>query len=188
MGERLIFVPTAVKTRMGLVRMEGLFSGHGLRNSRMSVGTGLGASLDAELWSSALRGRSSAQGLNLAYYYMVPVTDLTPGIALGVQDLLDKTNDRRSFYVAVTYRIGQVGDFNSDIPGELTVGLGTGRFRRGAFVGFMLPFADQLRILGEYDSERITAGLEVRPVRGLGLRLLFRQDETIWGLNYSMRF
>lgn len=187
-ADRLIFIPTAVKLRYGAVRPQLYFSGEKGRDIRGFLGLGIAKALDAEITYDRLSGPSTVASLNLAYYYIVPVTDITPGISVGVQDLLDKTPDRRSFYLAVTYRLGQVGDYNSDIPAELTLGGGLGRYRRGAFVGFMLPFADQLRLLGEYNSTKITAGFEVRPVRGLSIGALFQSDRTMWSLGYSMKF
>lgn len=187
-AERLIFIPTAVKLRLGIVRAQAYFSGQKGRDVRGFLTTGLAKAVDIELTYDRFNGGATASSINLAYYYVVPVTDLTPGIAVGVQDLLDNTPDRRSAYIAVTYRIGQVGDYNSDVPAELTLGGGTGRYRRGAFVGFMLPFAEQLRLLGEYDSTKITAGFQIRPIRGLALGTLFQSDRTLWSLSYSVRF
>lgn len=187
-ADRLIFIPTAVKLRIGVVRAEAMFSGTHGRDIQGFLGTGLGKSVDLELTYSKVQGQSSVGSFNLAYYYIIPVTDLTPGVSVGVQDFLDKTPEGRSFYAAVTYRLGQVGDYNSDVPGELTIGMGSRRYRRGAFVGFMLPFADQLRILGEYDTNKITAGFEIRPIRGLAIRTLFQSDQTFWSLSYSVKF
>lgn len=182
-ADRLILTPTGTKVPYGTVRPEGLWElGHAKR-VRAFVAVGLSQSFDAELLLDDWASRGTAS-FSFSYNYMVPVVDLAPGVSIGMVDVLDRTEFGRSVFVAVTHRIGLIGDFVGDLPAELTLGARTGR---GAFVGFMLPVAPQVRILAEHDAIRATAGVELRPVPGLAVRYLFQSSQNLVGLSYSWR-
>ncbi len=186
-AERLILIPTGKKYAKGMLRTEWLLAGKHPDDVQWFLGTGIGDSFDAEILYERLGPNPHVSSVNFAYNYLVPVVNLTPGISFGVRDLMNKTADRRSLYLATTFRIGLDGDYNSDVPMELTIGVGTESIK-GLFVGVMIPASENFRLLAEHDSLRITAGFEIRPVKGFGFRALFRENRTLWGLNYEMRF
>jgi len=186
-ADRLILIPTGNKLRFGQVRTEFMWSTRDRDHVQGFLGAGIGHSFDAELLYENLSPNAQIGSFNFAYNYVVPVTDLTPGLSVGVRDALNKTRDGRSIYVATTFRIAPDGLYNENSPPELTLGFGTESLR-GLFVGASLPFTDHFRLLAEHDSFRMTAGFEMKPLPGLALRMLYRQDETLLSVAYSVRF
>lgn len=181
-ADRLINIPTGKKLPFDEIRAEFVFGGHPAYD-RGFLGMGVGLQFDAELIYERLSPNPGFVSFNFAYNYVTPVTDVSPGVSVGVRDAMNKTSDGRAFYLATTFRIAT----DIDAPAELTIGGGT-QSLRGFFVGAMLPLTNRLRLLGEHDSLRWTAGLEVRPVQGLFLRALFRQDRTQLSVGYAVRF
>lgn len=181
-ADRLISIPTGKKLPFDEVRAEFVFGGKPAYD-RGYLGMGIGLQFDAELLYERLSPNPAFVSFNFAYNYVTPVTDLSPGVSVGVRDALNRTADGRAFYVATTFRIAT----DTNAPAELTIGGGT-QSLRGFFVGAMLPLTERIRLLGEHDSLRWTAGIEVRPFRGLFLRTLFRQDRTQLSVGYAVRF
>lgn len=184
-ADRLITIPTGKKIPFGTIRTDAIV-GMG-RNTRFLgyLGIGAGQSFDAELSYQDFSPLPKVGSFDFAYNYVVPVVDITPGVSVGVQDALNRTALGRTVFLAITYRIGLMGDYNSDVPMELTIGA---RTRYGVFLGVMLPITTQFRLLTEHDGRRITAGLEVRPSPGLAARWLFRQNEGLFEVQLSTRF
>lgn len=186
-ADRLILIPTGNKLPFGKVRAEAIWSTRDRDHVQGFLGAGIGHSFDAELLYENISPNAQVGSFNFAYNYVVPVSDLTPGLSVGVRDALNKTRDGRSFYIASTFRIAPDGLYNENSPPELTIGFGTESLR-GLFVGASLPFTDHFRLLAEHDSFRITAGFEIEPLPGLALRALYRQDETLLSVGYAVRF
>lgn len=181
-AERLILIPTGKKLPMNEIRGEVMFGGKP-DFTQGFIGMGIGLQFDAELIYERFSPNPQIGSFNFSYNYITPVTDLSPGISVGVRDAMNRTADGRAFYIATTYRVASDGN----TPAEFTLGAGT-QSLRGFFVGAMLPLSDRIRLLGEHDSFRWTAGVEVRPFRGVSLKALFRQDRTFVSVGYSVRF
>lgn len=181
-GDRLINIPTGKKLPFDEVRAEFVFGGKP-SHEQGYIGMGIGLQFDAELIYERFSPNPAFVSFNFAYNYVTPVTDLSPGVSVGVRDATNRTADGRAFYIAATFRIAT----DTNAPAELTLGGGT-QSLRGFFVGAMLPLTERLRLLGEHDSLRWTAGFELRPFRGLFLRTLFRQDRTQFSVGYAVRF
>lgn len=186
-ADRLIMIPTGSKLPFGKVRAEFIWSTRDRDHVQGFLGAGIGHSFDAELLYENISPNAQIGSFNFAYNYVVPVTDLTPGLSIGVRDALNKTRDGRSFYLATTFRIAPDGLYNENSPPELTIGFGTESLR-GLFVGASLPFTDHFRLLAEHDSFRMTAGFEIEPLPGVALRALYRQDATLLSVGYTVRF
>ena len=90
-------------------------------------------------------------------------------------------------YVAVTYRFGNNGKLNQDVPTEFTFGLWT-RKKGAVFGGVTLPFSKVLSLVAEHDSVNLTGGVEICPFNGGAFRFLFRQNQVIVGLRVQSRF
>lgn len=186
-AERLISAPVGSKIRSDEARLEHTWTTDDNDRSEWVFGTGIGLSYDLEIVYERNPGRPRALTFNASYNYVPPVVDITPGISFGVLDAVNRTKDGRAPYVAISYRLGQYGDFNSDVPATVSFGFRGGK-NNGLFTAIDLPFADSFRLLAEHDAIRLTAGVEVRPFRGLGLRWLFRQDEARVTVQYRWRF
>jgi len=186
-ADRIILVPTGTKLLNRQVRLE--FMGELRKNNRYDTFLGVGVTKDIELELQLDRfDRDASLGtFNLSYLFSPAIVDTAPGLAFGVQDAMDRTRDGRMYYIALTYRLGLDGEFNSKTPLEMTFGGGFGR-RNGMFVGLMLPFTWSFRLLAENDLRRVTTGFEYRPIHGLGLRAMWRDNETLFGVRFTQRF
>ena len=185
-ADRLILIPTGRKLLSSTVRLDFLAVPSRDRTQGW-IGTGLGEMFELEVSGERLDSNRVLTSLNFAYNYMVPLTDLAPGISFGVQDALNVTEDGRGIYVAVTFRYGNYGEHNQDVPTELTIGLWN-KAKGVAFGGARLPFSKHLMLVAEHDTMRLTAGFEISPVEGSSFRFLFRQDQVILGLQIQARF
>lgn len=181
-ADRLILIPTGKKIGFDEVRAEVMFGGRP-SYTKAWLGVGIGQQFDAELVYEHLSPSPQFLSFNFAYNYITPVTDLSPGVSIGVRDGLNRTLDGRAFYVASTLRVAT----DIDAPAEFTLGAGT-QSLRGVFVGAMLPLSPTLRLLGEHDSRRWTAGVEWAPLRGGSIRVLFQQDRTLLSVGATVRF
>ncbi len=186
-ADRIILVPTGTKLLHKQVRIE--FMGENRTENRYSTFLGVGLTKDIELELQLTRfDRDVSLGtFNLSYQFTPAIVDTAPGLAFGVQDAMDRTREGRMYYMSLTYRLGLDGEFNSRTPLELTCGGGFGR-RSGVFFGVMIPFTWSFRVLAEHDLRRFTSGIEYQPIHGLGLRAMFRDQETLFGVRFTKRF
>lgn len=182
-ADRLIEIPVGKKIPFGIVRAEAMFDLRSSERNRFYLGVGLSTQFDLEVMTDRLDLGDRLTTFDASYIFTTAIPDLTPGISFGVKDALDETPERRRFYAAITYRIGADGD----VPLEVTVG-GASNSRQPIFAGASLPLLDTFRLLAEHDSRKLTAGLELVPVKGTALRLLFRQDRTLVSLSHARRF
>lgn len=186
-ADRLLFIPTGKKLPQGTVRGEWLFDGGDRERNRFYLGAGVTRNLEFEFltFSPAVSGGNRLDSLNLSYNYVDPVVGFVPGLTLGVRDLLNRS-EGRALFLATTYRIGLVGDYNSDTPAELTLGVGTKPYR-GAFVGVTLPFTATFRVIAEHDSRDLRAGFELKPHRDLAFRWFHQEQGGTWSLSWTRR-
>lgn len=189
-ADRLIQIPTGLRVSSREVRTDAVWPQGKSEPARAAAAWGLGQAFEVGLEYQRWKGTRSELnhlGVDFSYQYVVPVPDLVPGIAFGVRDLFNVTHDRIGLYAAATWRfVPPLSLFNED-SAEFTLGLGLGR-NEGLFLGAALPVGPPLRLLAEYDARRITAGVEVRPWRGLGVRWLFFEGGNEIGLSYRIRF
>jgi len=187
-ADRIVFVPTGSKLLMNMARIE--FQTQLTRkreDNRVYLGYGLTKEVEAEFVLDRIAPNARLGTMNLSYTYLGPIIDTSPGVTVGVQDLMDRTSEGRLYYIAFTYRFGLDGRYNSGVPLELTLGGGFGH-RGGLFTGVVVPLTWQFRGFAEHDSRRITTGFEFRPIRGVGLRLMWREREPLAAIRYVTRF
>ena len=174
-GDRLIDIPLGRKITYGTVRLDGQFGQADLSDSNVYLDWGVDASWEASLhYVNPADNRRRLTG-DLSYNLIAPLTDVSPGISFGVQDVGNVTPDGRRYYVATTYRTDGV-DLHS--PVELTMGASYGNEVR-PFIGLSFPLSDQLRLLAEHDGFRINAGVEYKPERAVAIRWLFENGVPV---------
>ncbi len=181
-ADRTIFLPNARKYGAKQLYTELNWSNVN-RKSIGYVGIGLGQSFEGELQLDRTRTKDWLGSFNFAFNYLEPLKDILPGIAVGIRDVFNQHPDGRSLYVALTF----ANSTDSYAPVEVTLGAMTGP-SSGGFVGIMIPFSEVLTVSAEADRRRITTGFALTPMRGLKARIMLRQNETLWGASYSVRF
>lgn len=181
-AERLILSPTATKILFNRARFETLVDRNG-HAPRYWLGYGLTRDVDLEFTSE----RSGNLSLNASYNLLTAFTDFAPGLSVGIQDALNKTQGGRRTFLAVTYRLGLDDPQNQGVPFEIHTGITVGHFTR-PFVGVQIPFTWQTRLLAEHDGRAVNAGFEFRPVPGAAFRWLQMDGRPHWSLSYSTKF
>ncbi len=185
-ADRLITIPTARKLLFGAVRAETLVETGSARTWEGFLGLGIGKSFEAEIHTEHFPGKNTAIGFDLSYSYVAPILGYSPGIAAGVQDAFDSTRDGRRFWAATTYRktfnvIG--GTYFAD----LTIGGFVGK-KTSPFAGASIPVSRYVRVLAEHNGYRLSSGLEIRPKPEIAFRLVFRERDSLLGLNLTKKF
>lgn len=186
-ADRLINIPTGTKVFVRTLKLDSQWVPTNTRQSRFGLRAPIGQNMDVEIDAAQAQGNRGRLRLSAGYQLFVPIPDVAPGICVGIRDIGDEGPDGRSAYLAFTYKFAQEGYYNQNVPVDLTLGIGTGGLR-GPFGGIVLPFADAFRLLAEYDTKRLTGGLEIRPVRDLSVQWLFREHETRLHLTWLLRW
>ena len=185
-ADRLILIPTGKRLLKDQYRID-LLTEPSRDNTYGWFGTGLGHSFDVELTGESLDTDGIVSSLDFSYNYISPVTDFAPGISVGVQDMADHTDRGRNVYLAVTFRSGNYGEHNQDVPTEVTFGFWS-RHEGLMFGGVVLPFSKHLKLLAEHDSHQFTAGFQVSPTDNVDFRFMFRESQVLLGMRIQKRF
>lgn len=184
MADRLIDIPIARKVPVGEFRLDAQLEASRIRSDRFFLATGINQNFDIEFRTERTSPGARVGTFDLGYNLQPPITDLSPGISIGVQDALDLTKDGRRAYAVVTYRQGVADDsVNSFIDTSIGIRVGKHTF---PFLGVDLPIAGQLHGLVEHNGERISAGLEARILPTFKVRLLWQEHDTILSAQYSI--
>jgi hypothetical protein len=185
-ADRLISVPTARKIPYGIVRYEFRAEPKDTGKREHLLGLGIGTSFDMELRLDQQPGEKADGTFDLAYNYIAPIQGLVPGLSMGVQDALDRTPEGRRFFGAATFR-QPFSTMNGDFPADVTLGV-MGEKRWTPYVGVLVPFSKEFHLLAEHDGERISAGLELRPIPEINLRFQVRGQRTLVSVQATTRF
>lgn len=184
-ADRVVTVPRGDKVRDGAFQLVTLFDRGSERfDHRFTVG--FGQAYEIELSSTAGSTGPARGTLGFSYNFLPAFIDLSPALTFGVDDLADQLPGGPSFWATALFRLSLDGDYNYDVPLEFTLGAGTGRYR-GLFLAVNLPVSDQFRLVGEQRGRDLTAGLEIRPTRGLTIQWLHRRSGPLFGLSYTTR-
>lgn len=186
-ADRIVFAPAATKLLNRQARLEYVWEPSKRDRFDMYLAAGVTKDIEVEFQLDRFDRDVSLGTFSASYLYVPAIVDTAPGLALGVQDAMDRTRDGRMYYVALTYRMGLSGDFNSRTPMELTVGGGFGH-RSGVFMGAQIPFTWQFRLLAEHDLRRVNAGFEFRPFHGFAVRTVWREGQSLISLRYTAKF
>lgn len=156
------------------------------RNQATFLALGIGPSWELELRSERI-GRAPVAGtFDLAYNLVSAIPGLSPGISFGVQDVMNKTRDKARGYLALTLR-EPFFTINGEVPADITLG---SFFNASGpvYVAVSIPFSQEFRFLMEHNGLRLSFGMELRPVKDLGLRLFQRDREVLASVQYSWHF
>ncbi len=185
MADRLIDIPIARKVPVGEFRLDAQLEASRIRSDRFFLATGINQNFDIEFRTERTSPGARVGTFDVGYNLQPPITDLAPGMSIGVQDALDLTKEGRRAYAVVTYRQGVADDsVNSFIDTSIGIRFGRHTF---PFIGIDLPIAGQLHGLVEHNGERISAGLEARILPTFKVRFLWQEHDTILSAQYSIR-
>ena len=185
-ADRLLLIPVGKKIFTNAYRYE-ILTEPSRDNAQGWIGTGLGHSFDLEVTGESFDSNRVTNSLDFSYNYTVPIVDFLPGISFGVQDLMNVTRRGRNLYAVTTFRFGNVGRYNQDVPTELTIGFWT-RSEGLMFAGVTIPFSESLSVMAEHDGENLTGGFEITPVQGASFRFMYRQNQVLFGFRVQKRF
>lgn len=154
--------------------------------TEMYFGYGIDQMFSFELRTQRFRNRDLKNALDLNYQIIGPLPDLSPGVAIGFQDITNQTDDGRRFYVAFTQR-QTVTTLDGDRPFDLTLGFFLGR-NSSPMLGFSLPMSEEVRLLVDHNGYRLSYGFEVRPAPEIGFRMYGRGDQSFISIFATKRF
>lgn len=179
-ADRLLLVPTAHGLGPGAVRAEGWYATGFGQPRAVFAGFGLGSGVEAQARWVQLASPAGPAAVDLQYTYISPVADISPGLATGVLDAFDTTEDGRRIYACATLNRG---------PGygryaEFTVGLAVGR-RSGPMAGLRVPLGRSTVALGEYDGVRWSGGVEYKLNAQVYGRIV--ESEGLFVLGFGIR-
>lgn len=187
LADRFITIPTGSKIPFRTTRAELMIEPTRDANAYLFLGIGIGKTFEIEIRGEAFSGVDDVLTADIAYNLNSPLVDLAPGISFGVLDLADNTSEGRRGYFAITIRQAQQIDFPGGTPLEFTVGASFGRLHT-PFVGAMVPFSDDFRLLFEHSGYRLSAAMEFRSRQAPTIRLVFREHETLLSFSGVARF
>lgn len=185
-ADRLISLQTARKLTVGTLRAEYLSELSRGRTQMTYLAAGLTTTWEAELRTERFGNGDTKFTGDLVYNVVSPLSGISPGIAFGMQDVAGTTRDGRQLFGCITFR-EEDESRNETIYEDVTVGLLVGR-RTTPYLALSFPFSPEIRLLAEASSLRAQAGIEVRPVRNLGLRLVAREKDLLGSVSYTVRF
>jgi hypothetical protein len=185
-ADRLVSLQTARKLTVGTMRAEYLSELSRGRVQTDYLAVGLNTSWEAELRTERFSGGDTNVTGDLVYNVVSPLSGISPGIAFGVQDIAGNTRDGRQLFGCVTFR-EEDESRGQTIYEDVTLGLLVGR-RTSPYLAVSFPFSPEFRLLLEASSLRAQAGIEVRPLRNLGLRLIASQQNLLGSASYTFRF
>lgn len=185
-ADRLITVPTGTKVFSGHLKLEGL-RWQDDDSERAWVTYGVNRSVEVGITYFRPSGETGKLSFDASYNIVSPILDTSPGISVGFLDGANVTPEGRAFYLATTFRLGNDGEYNQDVPTELHFGFWTRRTGL-MFVGASLPLSQQVRLVAEHDSKSLTAGVDLRPMKPLSIKLLAREGRPAFGLAWTQKF
>lgn len=172
-------MPTARRLSDGSLRAE-LWS-----RDRLAFGSlayGFGQHYEATVTDDSFGSDAARLTGTIAYHYLSPIADITPGIAAGILDVANQTTDGRRAYVSVT--------MNRSLPGitrfgycQLTGGAEFGR-HGSPTGGIRLSIAPNVQLAGVYDGFRFSSGIELTSTSGAygGLTLRGARTYVVLGI------
>lgn len=184
-ADRLFEMPTARKVVKGLARYEISFGRDAGRATSHRLAYGIDTSIDIEIRSATPFDSNPDATFAIGYQFVAPVPGISPGIAVGVIDALNRTDNGRRLYAAMTFREAYY-TVNGEVNGDLTLGV-LGGADNALFVSVAMPFSKEVSLLVEHDSKSITAGLEFRLIRNLTLRMSSQEKKGLLSVSWVQK-
>jgi hypothetical protein len=185
-ADPLIDIPTAHKLPSGEFKLE-LADQNSDRQTQIGwFDTAIGTSLEATISAMRFDRQPLKTSEDLMYSVVSPFPGVSPGIAFGVQDMANTSQDGRRGYFVITWREA-MQTLDGDVPYDVTIGT---YYRNGffPFTGLSMPLSHKLRSMIEYDGFRAAGGMEFISSRALSFRLLFRGPKTLADVVWTSHF
>ena len=186
-ADYVVTVPNARKILEGDFKAQFMWEAGTSDNVRTYMGYGVTKSIEFDLTSETLTPRNTLASFDLSYTITYPFVNKVPGLAGGVIDALNNSQNGRHYYLALSYDVGMVGMYNGDTPMQVVLG-GFWGSMSGPFVGITIPYTEAFRLLAEHDTKTISAGFEFKPTKETSLRWIFRNRQVLWAVGISARF
>jgi hypothetical protein len=186
-ADRILFVPTGEKLRLGELKVSGVFSTDSSRQVELRLGAGVTRELEFSLSHFSAKNQSSRQSFSASYTFIDAIPEFSPAISVGIEDALNKSDRGRSLYLALSTTSYLDSVFPLSIPLQVTLGTGTGELS-GVFGGVRLPLADEFLILGEWDRSGARIGAELRPIPYVRIGYFSGLKGNFWTAGASVRF
>jgi len=187
-ADRLITIPTGRKIPFMDIKFDSFADLSAAKNWDRFVGIGVSPEIELDYHGERFAGGPMKDTFNASYNYVPPITNQSPGLSIGVQDILNRTREGRRYFIAATWResVDNVGSGN--LPMDVTIGVSQGA-RALPMVGVNLPVSERFRLLVEHDGFRLAAGLEYRALKNaFGARVIVRDQSVMVGANLTLRF
>ena len=123
---------------------------------------------------------------DIAFIPNGPVPGVAPGLAFGILDAANRTAEGRRGYFGLTFREDFDGMDGTNY-GDITVGIIGDHYVKG-FFGASIPFSKTFRLLAEHNGNRLAIGVDLRPVKNLSLRMIWRDRQILLGASIGSRF
>lgn len=178
MANNLILIPTGSTLTTGQVRAEAAVSVDGAESHYYWLGTGL---KQYELNVTRFqRPGLDAENIAEVQFSFLPETILTPGVAFGVNDFANQSEQGIAPY-AVISRSLPLGQ-SALLLKSLTATVGIGALGiRGPFFGFEAELPANIVVEGEYDSRDFNGAIGWKPISMLMLKAYSIRRETFVG-------
>lgn len=187
-ADRLITIPLGRKIPFMNLKLDTFSELSRSRTWDRFIGFGVTPEIEADYHGERIDDGPMRDTLDLSYNYVAPIINQSPGISLGVQDLLNRTRNGRQFFVATNWRMAVDTIGKGNLPLDVTLGISQGS-RALPLVGVSIPFAQDLRLLAEDDGVHIASGIEFRSSNNqFGARLIVRDQDVMVGANLTLRF
>jgi len=186
-ADYVVTVPNARKILYKEFKVDYMWEARTKANVRTWMVYGLSPDIEVALTSETVSPRDTICSFDVSYSIAYPFVNKMPGLSVGAIDACNSSRDGRHFYVATSYDVGLIGQYNGNTPMTVVVGAFFGSMN-GPFVGFSIPYTESFRLLGEHDSKHISAGFEFKPAKEASLRWMFRDSSVMWSVGFSGRF
>jgi hypothetical protein len=185
-SDPLIDIPTARKLPYETFKLEFANQITDDQTQLLWLDAGIGKSLEATFSTERFGREPVKTSEDLMYSVISALPGVSPGIAFGVQDIANTSQDHRRFYGVVTIR-EPTETFDGEIPYDLTVGF---YYRKNLypFFGFALPLSHKVKVMIENNGDRPAGGIEYVSSHALSFRLLFRGANTLGDVMWTARF
>jgi hypothetical protein len=187
-ADRVITVPMGRKIPFGTFKIDTFLELSRARSFDRWIGVGVSPEIELAYHGERVNGGPVRDTLDVSYNYVTPLTNQSPGISAGIQDVANRTRDGRQVYVAVTWRTAADEIGMGNVPLDVTLGIAQGD-RTHPFVGASMPLSESLRLLVESNGNRIASGIDLRLFKSaLAGRLVIRDRDVMVGANLTLKF
>jgi hypothetical protein len=187
-ADRVITVPMGRKIPFGVFKLDTFFELSHSRSFDRWLGVGISPEIELAYHGERIDGGPVRDTIDISYNYVTPLTNQSPGISAGIQDVANRTRDGRQLYLAVTWRTAADNIGMGNVPFDVTLGIAQGD-RTHPFVGVSMPFSESLRLLVESNGNRIASGVDLRLFNSaFAARLVIRDQDVMVGANLTLKF